>query len=233
MPSSLTESSLLPPWAEQRGLTRCFLYSGPSMRPTFAPGQLLYVRPLFADLRPGDVLVFQDPAADDRFVVHRALALTPEGLLMRGDNNRLQDASPVPLSHVVGRVELVEAGGDYHAVRGGATGLWLASLRWGLCPVVQAARLVLGWPYRALRGWPPARRLLQSLFARDLQTVRLETPHGPLVKTLWRGRPVASWRPAAERFECRKPFDLFIDRPDHSEEQNNHRDAENTEFLPN
>ncbi len=214
MPSSLTESSLIPPWAEQRGLTRCFVYSGPSMRPTFAPGQLLYVRPFAADLQPGDVLVFQDSAADERFVVHRALALTPGGWLMRGDNNRLQDAFPVPHSRVVGRVELVDAGDGYRPVRGGRTGLWLASLRWGLAPPVMKARVVLGWPYRRLRGWRPARQLLRRLFGGGLQTVRLETPDGPLVKTLWRGRPVAVWRPASGRFECKKLFDLFVERPE-------------------
>lgn len=214
MPNSLTESSLIPSWAEQRGLTRCFVYSGPSMRPTFASGQLLYVRPFSADLQPGDVLVFRDPTAGERFVVHRALALTPGGWLMRGDNNRLQDACPVPLDRVVGRVELVEAGEGYRPVRGGRTGLWLASLRWGLAPLVMKARVVLGWPYRRLRGWAPARLLLRRLFGSGLQTVHLETPEGSLVKTLWRGRPIAVWRPASRRFECKKPFDLFVERPD-------------------
>ncbi|MCC7130644.1 MAG: hypothetical protein B6D39_08945 [Anaerolineae bacterium UTCFX2] len=230
MPSSLTESDLIPSWAEQRGLTRCFVYNGPSMRPTFAPGQLLYVRPLTADLQPGDVLVFQDPGSAERFVVHRALALTHDGWLMRGDNNRLQDAAPVPLSRIVGRVELAEAGGDYRPVRGGRFGLWRAALRWGLYQPLQAFRLVFGWLYRALRGWSPLRRWLKLRFGGGLQTVRLETPQGPLVKTLWRGRPVARWQPHTGRFECRKPFDMFVDKPDVREKEGNRADTEVAEI---
>lgn len=207
-------------------MTRCFVYNGPSMRPTLAPGQLLYVRPLSAELQPGDVLVFQTPAADERFVVHRALALTPDGWLMRGDNNRLRDAAPVPLSRIVGRVELVEAGGNCRPVRGGGFGLWLARLRWGLYQPLQAVRRVIGLPYRTLRGWLPARRWIKARFEDELQTVRLETPAGAIVKTLWRGRVVARWQLETGRFECRKPFDLFIDAPDPEKEKKNRGETE-------
>jgi hypothetical protein len=224
MPSSLIESNLIPKWAEQRGLTRCFVYNGPSMRPTFRPGQLLYMRPLSQELQPGDVLVFQDQE-EGCFVVHRAVAFTPDGWLMRGDNNRLLDATPVPLEKVVGRVELVEAAGEFQPVQGGRVGLWWARLRWRLHSPVLHLRRMFGWPYRALRDWFPLRCWLGRRFAGRLQTIRLETPHGPIVKTLWRGQVVARWQPQQGRFECRKPFDLFINAPD------NHRDTESTEFL--
>lgn len=212
MSSPLAEHDLIPKWAEQRGLTRCFVYSGPSMRPTFRPGHLLYVRPLSQSLQPGDVLVFQGDE-EGRFVVHRAVALTPDGWIMRGDNNRLLDAVPVPPSRVVGKVELVETGGSFQPVRGGLPALYLARLRWSLRAPFLRLRSLLGAPYRALRAWPPARGWLSRRFAAHLLTIRLETPSGPLLKTLWRGRVVARWQPTQRRFECRKPFDLFLEPP--------------------
>jgi hypothetical protein len=213
MPSSLAESDLIPEWAKQRGLRRCFVYTGPSMRPTFHPGHLLYVRPLSTELRPGDVLVFQDEQADERFVVHRAVALTPDGWLMRGDNNRLLDAAPVTPSRIIGRVELVDTGLDIQPVAGGRVGLWRARWLWAMRSPINLIRCVFGWPYRALRGWLPSRRLLGRLFNKGFQTIRLETPTGSLVKVLWRGRSVARWQPRNGRFECKKPFDLFLEKP--------------------
>ena len=224
MPSFLTESDLIPEWAEQRGLTRCFVYNGPSMHPIFRPGHLLYVRPLSHELQPGDVLVFQDKE-EERFVVHRALALTADGWIMRGDNNRLQDAFPVPLEKVVGRVELVEIGGEFQPVQGGRVGLGWARLRWGLRSPVMHLRQIFGWPYRALRNWSALRCWLGRRFAGRLQTIRLETPQGLIFKTLWCGRVVARWQPQQGRFECHKPFDLFINATD------NPLDTESSEFL--
>jgi len=212
MPNTLTETDLLPEWAKKRGLTHLFIYSGPSMQPTFQTGHLLYVRPDAQSLQPGDVLVYQSEVAG-HLIVHRAVALTPDGWIMRGDNNRLLDASPVPAENIIGRVELVDDGEVYQPVRSGQTGLRLATLRWTLRSPLLFMRRHIGWPYRALRRWPPLRRWLAKRFAGKLQTVRLETPTGPLVKTLYCGQVVARWQARPRRFECRKPFDFFIDPP--------------------
>ena len=218
MPNSPIEVDLIPEWVEQRGLTRCFVYNGPSMRPTFLPGHLLYVRPVSQELKPGDILVFRDQE-EGRFVVHRAVALTADGWIMRGDNNRLLDASPVIWENVVGRVELTERGGEYRPVQGGRIGLRWARIRWTLRSLVLFLKRTFGWPYRVLREWSLLRSSLGRLFAGKLQTVRLETPQGLIVKTLWHGWVVARWQPQLKRFECHKPFDLFINAP------NNPRDT--------
>jgi hypothetical protein len=212
MPSSLTEQELIPRWAKQRGLKRCFVYSGPSMRTTFQPGQLLYVHPDAQTLRPGDVLVYHG-AQDGEYVVHRLVGLTPGGWLLRGDNNRLLDAAPVPTNLVIGRVEWVEGPQGISPVRGGPAGMLRARLGWLLAKPWLQLRRAVGWPYRALRSSPAARRWLRRRFGNQVQTVRLVTSEGPLVKSVWRGQVVARWSPALCRYECRKPFDLFLDPP--------------------
>lgn len=61
--------------------------TGTSMRPLFAPGDRILVRPArAADVRPGDVIVFLDP--DHGLVAHRLIYATRAALHTRGDNSR-------------------------------------------------------------------------------------------------------------------------------------------------
>ena len=213
MSNSPTEADVIPAQVRAQGLTRAFIYKGPSMVPTFSPGCLLYVRPAAHDLALGDVVVFADGSAGGH-VVHRIVSVTEAGLLTRGDNNRLRDGLPVRPEQLIGRVEIVDGGGNLRPVAGGRRGLWAARLGW-------AARRLGGWLrnplrplYRALRRSQALRPLLGGWLQGRLSTVCLETPGGPLVKTLYCGRTVARWWPQLDRFECDKPFDLVIFQPD-------------------
>jgi hypothetical protein len=73
---------------------------GTSMRPLFAPGDRLLVRPARAtDARPGDVVLVQ---LDDGLVAHRLLWATPNELHTRGDQGA--DDPPFPASSLIGIV---------------------------------------------------------------------------------------------------------------------------------
>ena len=207
------ETRVIPACARTAGLLRCFAYHGTSMAPAFRPGHLLYVRPTPRDVAPGDVIVFAHPFTGGR-TVHRVVSITDAGAITRGDNRLHNDLLPVALDQVIGRVEMVENEGRLRRLQGGSRGLWSAQVRW-------VARRVGGWLrsplrplYRALRNSPIVRRVLGRWLSRHLQLVRLETPDGPLFKTTYRGHVVARWWPQLNRFECRKPFDLAIPRPD-------------------
>jgi hypothetical protein len=211
------EGRILPAWARAAGLLRCFLYRGDSMTPAFRAGQLLYVRPTARDIRPGDVVVFTDPAGDG-YIAHRVVSATDAGLITRGDSAWGDDSLPVARDRVVGRVEVLEDQGLLKAVRGGRSGLWTARIGWGARRVGRWVRRVLGTPYRALGRPPMMRRVLRRCFSRQLRVVHLETPDGPLLKTTYRGRTVARWWPQLNRFECREPYDLILLRPDGPEQ---------------
>jgi phage repressor protein C with HTH and peptisase S24 domain len=73
--------------------------TGTSMRPLFAPGDRIRVRPArAADVRPGDVVVILDDGHG--LVAHRLLYATPTAVHLRGDNG---DADPpYPREAVVG-----------------------------------------------------------------------------------------------------------------------------------
>lgn len=181
------------------------------MASTFRPGHLLYVRPAAHDLTPGDVVVF---ASAGGYVVHRVIAAADEGWVTRGDNNRLPDPLPVAHGQVVGRVELAEYGGRLTPVPGGRAALRRARAGWAARSATRWLRRVLGFPYRMLRRSGLVRRAVGPYLLPRLQVLRLETGQGPLLKVLHRGRVVARCWPAGGRFECQKPYDLVIPRPD-------------------
>ena len=213
MSNSLTETQLIPLRVRNQGLTRCFVYTGPSMEPTFHPGHLLYVRPTARDITPGDVVVFANPSGNGH-IVHRVVSTTDAGLLTRGDNNRLTDFQPVAPEQLVGRVEMLEDQGCFEPVRGGKQGLRSARIGWGARRASLWLRRPLSPLYRALRNSSTVRRVLGRWLSPHLEVVRVETPSGPLFKTTYRGRVVARWWPQRSYFECRKPYDLVIPRPD-------------------
>lgn len=209
MSSSLTETSFIPPALQAQGLTRCFIYSGPSMMPGFRPGHLLYVRPAARDIQPGDVVVFTHSDGVG-FVTHRVVSVTDAGFVTRGDNNVRADTTPVPADAIVGRVEMVDANGTLEPVRGGAWGLWTARLAWYARRASAWLRQTFGGPYRWLRR----SGLVARVWHPRITQLCVNTDNGALVKYICNGRVVARWWQQHHRFECAKPYDLVIARPD-------------------
>jgi len=206
--SQITEARIIPELARVKGLTHCFVYAGPSMRPTFRDGHLLYVRPTAQDITAGDVIVFDDPVKGH--VVHRVVSVTSAGFITRGDNNPCDDPHVVQPEWMVGRVEMVEDK-RLKPVAGGALGLWLMHIEKQARRTGNQLLYILGAPYRMLRGSPTIRRVLYKLFARHLDILCLKTPDGFFFKALHRGKVVARLSPGQAHPEIQRPYDLFLD----------------------
>jgi nickel-type superoxide dismutase maturation protease len=66
---------------------RRLVVDGPSMRPTFEPGdRLVAVRLFWRAPRPGDLLAVRDPRDPRRLLVKRAVTVGPAGIEVRGDD---------------------------------------------------------------------------------------------------------------------------------------------------
>jgi signal peptidase I len=207
MKNSQNEAGILPAAASRKGLTRGFLYSGPSMQPTFRTGQVLYVRPYLEDIKAGDVVVYEKAG---RYIVHRVISVGEDGFITRGDNNQFADADLVTPAQVIGRVEINEHRGRINPVQGSWFGLWLAGFGRAIRPFEPWLRLVFGWPYRLVK----ASRIVGRIWKPAISQIYFRNDAGVLVKYLYLKRTVAVWDVSQKRFECRKPFDLIIFHPE-------------------
>jgi signal peptidase I len=211
------------------------IYTGNSMCPLFRPGDGLVVEPVeFGRLRPGDVVVFreeQDPefervetraqrqpqaiwpptaVAGPRRVVHRVMAVRPEGLVARGDANPRADEGFVTADRLEGLVTGLERRRRPVSVHGGRRGFADAAIARIVHRTWRYIKRFASLPYALVR----ASGLAKFIWNPQLRTISLRTPQGPLIKTRCGKHTVARWWPRSGRFECRKPYDLVIERPD-------------------
>jgi hypothetical protein len=115
--------------------------SGTSMYPTLKAPGFLEVRPYGkAKPRRGDVICFRAPGSG-KMVIHRVMAVRPEGLITRGDNISHNDPDVVTLCAVVGRVDAIRKGGDgILRVRGGRAGM----LEYAYARLFRMTRMLVG-----------------------------------------------------------------------------------------
>ncbi len=120
--------------------------AGSSMKPLIVPGADLEVQPVPAEeLRPGDVLLFQDGT---RLVAHRLVRRVddPErGRLfyVQGDN-RHDVEGPVPADAILGRIERVRAGWLRFRPRAWWIRAAYPPLRWGYRCAARIKRALVG-----------------------------------------------------------------------------------------
>lgn len=89
------------------GLQPVAISSG-SMLPRINVGDIVLIDPSPAELGPGAVITFEDPANPERLVTHRIEELGPDGaFLTKGDANQVPDPSPVPPDAVEGAGRLL------------------------------------------------------------------------------------------------------------------------------
>jgi signal peptidase I len=202
----------MPQWWAEPVQDGSRFYRGRSMAGTFRPGDRLSLEPVAVDdVRPGDVVVFVSNRGEERDeLVHRIVAATPEGLVARGDNNPCPDSTLVTAGNLLGRVTHVERAGQTCSVPGGQRGLLRARLQRIRVVLWRGVKAVGRRPYRELRSSGLVARWWQP----PVRRVRIVMEKGLVVKYVCEGRTVANWWPEQNRFECQKPYDLVIPRPD-------------------
>ncbi len=178
------------------------------MNPTLFSGDLMEVIPYGPRAaQVGDVLYFTPPSGKAA-VVHRAVRLTPQGVITRGDNNPTDDTCPLLPEHIVGRVTAAWRGQRRRRIAGGGQGRLYRRLL--------AARRVLGRVFSApLR--PVYYALAESgLIARLLprgwraRVVVFGTGDCARLRLLWGRRIIGAYDPARRRWDIRYPYRLFV-----------------------
>ena len=185
------------------------------MQGTFEPGDYLLLAPVaFSDVHPGDVIVYRVKRenGDNEEVVHRVVAITKDGLIVRGDNKLRCDSLFIQPGQFIGKVEFVENKGRKQPVLGGLKGLQKAKLRWKMLWLDIWFRRIFRNPYHLLRN----SRVVSKLWHPVIYKMYLHDADGLLVKYIYKQRTVATWDPSQKKYDCRKPFDLVISPPEES-----------------
>ncbi|MBN1564819.1 MAG: hypothetical protein JXA10_13310 [Anaerolineae bacterium] len=198
------------------------VYTGESMRGTLRPGDRLVFAPVtLADLQPGDVVVYRKLGRNDQpnsNVVHRVLAITPGGAILRGDNNAPADVEWILPDYIIGRVTHFVRDHQTYTLRGGLAGLLVVRVmrRLRRLPVLiwqrirAVVRPLIQAPYRLLRQ----SRVVGLVWKPTITQVTFQTADGPLVKYVHQGRTVVEWWPERNRYRSVRPYDLIIFPPD-------------------
>jgi len=192
-------------------------YSGPSMLPTFRPGDGLIIEPYAspAHVRAGDVVLFIHPRKGYE-VVHRVVRIAGATVATRGDNNRQPDPYLVAAENLLGKVVGLQRAGWTITVTAGVRGLarhyalrLVSLLLTGIARIVRPIYLGVaarGW----FRGW--YRAFL------DVRCVMFRRPEGVEYQMVWRRRCLAIRRAGQTTWQVRFPFRLFLDL-DHIDQQ--------------
>ncbi len=208
---SLEDTRIIPDWARREGISRCFLYNGPSMKPLFKEGDLLFVRAVsFFKVKRGDVVVFKGNLDSHKTTVHRVIKVSKGGLVTRGDANRYNDRRPVLPEDLIGRVDILERNGNFYKVYNGTPGYVVGMIFRIIYSSYRLLRKLFGFPYRILRDSKVVRRLIARFFSPKFDRILIQTPQGLLVKFIYKGKVVATFLPGKDRFRCVKPFDFFL-----------------------
>ncbi len=182
--------------------------TGPSMIPTFDEPDLLEVRAYReTPVRRGDVVCFQSPGTG-KTVVHRVVAIGPDGVRTRGDNNSMDDPWVLQAENIVGRVKAAQRGTRRRVLHGG--GRALLALRFARLRRSARIRtaLVLDSLYKSIARLGPFDRVLPL----DLRPrlVRFDTRYRAFPKLLMGRRVVGQYDPRRRKWRVRRPFSLFV-----------------------
>ncbi|MEW6213104.1 MAG: signal peptidase I, partial [Acidobacteriota bacterium] len=97
-----------------RGIPVAMRMSGSSMRPTIEDGDMVTIKPIDENsIKPGDIILYQ--TRFDTAVIHRVVRIDRQSservVITRADSSNQPDI-PVALHRVLGRVNLIERGGE-------------------------------------------------------------------------------------------------------------------------
>lgn len=183
-------------------------YSGPSMRPTLQPGDLLHVERECLDLHVGDIVVFASDEGQN--IVHRIVAMDHSGLTTRGDNNSAPDAAPIKRERLLGRVATIRRGKRTIPVKGAFVSGKIYAVT--LLSLKNCERFVLRRLHPLYHGlaqlsWP--KRVFGTLLKPKF--LLFSRPEGAEIVMLIGPRIIGNYRQIDPGWQIRRPFRLLID----------------------
>lgn len=178
------------------------------MKGTFKPGDKLTIEKVpFVRIKKGDVIIFRRTREEKSdFIVHRVADIAANGLVTRGDNCRVSDEGCLAAEDFIGRVIQYDRRGRICQAWNRRPGQLRAAVLHSRLHAIRLLKFFLRKPYVKLRESGLVARLWQP----DIKAVHFETPDGPLVKYLHKGKTVAICWKRTNRWLAKRPYDFII-----------------------
>jgi signal peptidase I len=204
-------SKYLPPAPLKRSenLQESIIYSGPSMRPTLKPLDILHVFP-YNDriIRCGDVVVFLAPD-ENRKIVHRVISINGDKIRIRGDNNSNSDPYILRFDQIIGRVYTAQRNGRRLHIFGGIRGrIFVCTVR-KLRRINQIVSTLLHPGYRCLAHCGIFKTFLPLL--PKTRVLSFHRPGGTEYHLLMGNRIIGRRLLGKDHWQIARPFRLFVD----------------------
>jgi len=178
------------------------------MKGTFKPGDRLFIEKFPVKLvKKGDLIIFSKKSGDENdFIVHRVVDLTPKDLVTRGDNCRDRDQEPVIEENIIGRVTKYDRKGKIQKAWNGRLGMLRAGALHTRLQIIRILKFFLRKPYLMIRE----SGIVAKLWRPEIEIMHFETPDGPLIKYVHKGRTAAIYWIDANCWQIRRLYDLII-----------------------
>lgn len=192
---------------EQR---RKIICTGPSMFPTLLPGDGIETEEIaFAELRSGDIIVYNNPENIRQNIIHRVIGRDANGMITRGDNNSQIDPYRVRPEHYPLKVVAVERGSRRLPV--GGYGMNLHRLR---ILQMKLRKLKAGYlyPVYAFVADSGIFHFIGAMLKTEVR--RFKRPKGIECQLFLGKRRIGTLCPGAEKWQIRFPWRLFVKAPE-------------------
>jgi hypothetical protein len=188
------------------------VYTGHSMHPTLCEPDVLEIAP-YEGRRPcaGDVVYFGAPGGG-REIVHRVVAVTPQGVRTRGDNCSADDVFLLQPVDIIGQVVAARRGAARRTIAGGRRGQIACHAAHVRCAMDQVGVRGLRGAYRALGRTSILRRLLPPRLRP--RVVEFRARYQLHLKLMMGSRLVGRYDFRAERWIIQRPLRLLVDERD-------------------
>jgi hypothetical protein len=161
-----------------------------------------------APVRPGDVIYFQAQGGSHA-VVHRVMAVTPEGLRTRGDNNPADDVELLPLGEVKGRVVAARDGRGMRTIAGGWRGQLVRCRAAAGTSMTNAAARTLHRAYHGLARSGVVQRLCPGRLRPRVYAFRARKR--AILRLMLDRREVGRYLDWQQKWQIRRPYRLLVD----------------------